>query len=246
MPLPIIFTKVEKLISSNSSSILTAFGISGTIVTAYLTAKATFKAAYIIQEEERLTAQKVDGKEAVKAVWKLYIPPAISGTVTIVSIIGATTVLSRKATALTTAYSLSEHAFSEYKAKTLEALGTGKEKKIRDSIAEDHVRNSPPQPHGLILSGNGDVLCCELYTGRYFHCDMEKLRQTQNNINAKLFRESTATLNDFYYDVGLPYTTNSSVFGWHVDKQLNLDFSTVMSDDNRPCLAFSYNYVRVA
>lgn len=244
MPVPVIFTKVEKLISSNTSSILTAFGISGTIATAYLTAKATFKAAYIIQEEERLTAAQVTTKDAIKAVWKLYIPPAVAGFATVASIAGASSVLSRRATALTTAYSLSEHAFSEYKNKTLEALGPNKERKIRDSIAEEHIRTNPPQPHGLILAGNGDVLCCELYTGRYFHCDMEKLRQTQNNINAKLFRESTATLNDFYYDVGLPYTTNSSIFGWHVDKQLSLDFTTVMSDDNRPCLAFSYNYVR--
>lgn len=245
MPLPVIFTKAQKLISSNSSSILTAFGISGTVVTAYLTAKATFKASHILSEEERLTAEKVDRKDAVKMVWKFYIPPTVSGVVTIASIFGATKVLSNKATALTTAYSLSERAFTEYKSKTIETLGAGKEKKLRDSIAEDHIRNNPPPQHGLILAGNGDVLCCELYTGRYFHCDMEKLRQTQNNINAKLFRESTATLNDFYYDVGLPYTTNSSVFGWHVDKQLNLDFSTIMSDDNRPCLAFAYNYVRV-
>jgi hypothetical protein len=233
-----IFNKAERLVQNNSSSILTAFGISGTIGTAYLTGKASFKAAYILAEE------KVEPKDAVKKVWKLYIPAGVSGVATIACIVGVSKIGSRRTAAITAAYSLSEKAFTEYKSKVVETLGEKKEKKIRDEVYETKMSNNPPSSLGIVLAGTGDVLCCETWTGRYFNSDMETIRKAVNVINAKLNREMEATLSDFYYLIGIPTTSSSSYSGWNSDKLMDLEFSTLLHD-GRPCLAFEYNYVKI-
>lgn len=239
-----IFNKAERLVQNNSSSILTAFGISGTIGTAYLAGKASFKAAHILNTEELATGKHLEPKDAVKHVWKLYIPAGVSGVATIACIVGVTKISSRRTAAITAAYSLSEKAFSEYKNKVVETLGEKKEKKVRDEVHAAQISNTPPTSTGLVLAGTGDVLCCETWTGRYFNSDMETIRKAVNVINAKLNREMEATLSDFYYLIGIPTTSSSSYSGWNSDKLMDLDFSTLLHD-GRPCLAFEYNYVKI-
>lgn len=230
--------KTGHILRSNSPAILTAIGVTGTVSTAYLAGKASFRAAESIQNLPPSSTKK----EKVKFVWSLYIPSGISGALTIACIIGATKIGYKRTAALTAAYSLSERAFNEYKDKVIETYGKNKEQKVRDDIAQDRVRESAPGRE-VILSGSGDVLCCELYTGRYFKSDMETLRKSQNDINAKLVREGEATLSDFYYLIKVPYTSFSSNMGWNVDKLMELEFSTVLTEDGRPCLAFDYKSI---
>lgn len=216
---------------------MTALGVSGTITTAYLAAQAGMK-------HERIIARtpKAPWQEDAKLVWKLYIPPAVSAAVTIGCIIGAAKVSARRTAAITAAYSIGEKAFTEYKEKVIEKIGENKERAVRDEIAQERVEKNPPQ--SVIVAGSGSVLCFEMYTGRYFTSDMETLRKAQNDINAKLMNNMYATLSDFYYFIDLPYTSYSSDMGWETGRLMELQFSTTMSEDSRPCLAFEYNYLK--
>lgn len=238
--------QAKQLLRSNSPVILTAIGVSGTLSTAYLAGKASYAAAERIRAYEKWHGRTDDTKERVKVlvpeVWQLYIPTAISAGITVSSIILASRVSSKRTAAITAAYSISEKAFAEYKDKIAEKFGEQKEQTVRDEIAQDKVTENPPVDKSVIITGTGNVLCCELETGRYFNSDMETLRKAQNDVNAKLLREMYATLSDFYYLVGLPYTSHSSDIGWESDRQMELIFSTVMSEDDRPCIAFDYNY----
>lgn len=81
-------------------------------------------------------------------------------------------------------------------------------------------------------------------TGRYFVGDMEKLRQAVNEVNAKLLREDYVVIGEFYYILGLQQTSSAGRLGWTSDKLLELEFSTTLTEDNKPCLAFDYNYVK--
>jgi hypothetical protein len=230
----------EKFLRDNSTTILTALGVSGTVSTAYLASKASFKASRILIEEERFTGRSMGKKEAVRCTWKLYIPTTLSGVLTIGCIIGGTRIGMKRTAAAYSLLTVSETAFSEYKDKVVEQIGVKKEQAVRDEIAQDRVKANA----AVIVAGTGTVLCYEMHTGRYFNCDMETLRKAENTINAKILREMEATLSDFYYLVGLPHTSYSSGIGWTSDKMMNLSFSTVMSEDSRPCIAFEYNYVK--
>jgi Family of unknown function (DUF6353) len=236
-----LIRSVEKTLKDNAPAILTSLGVSGTITTAYLAAKASFRAGWIINEEERVTARPVERKDAVKAVWKLYIPAGISGALTIGCIIGATKVSARRSAAAYSLLAVSEKALAEYQEKVVEQIGEKKEQAIRDEIAQDRI-NAASTP--IIVSGSGNVLCYEMHTGRYFNCDMETLRKAQNTINAQLISQMTATLSDFYYLIGLEQTDHSGYSGWTSDKMLDLTFSAVIAQDGKPCIAFGYNYVK--
>lgn len=230
--------KTTQIVRSNSPAILTALGISGTVTTAYLTGKASYRAA------QRLSTEPADisNREKFELVWDLYIPAGVSGVVTIGCIVGATRISSQRAAAAYSLVTLSEKAFDEYREKVIEKLGEKKEQDVRDEIAQERINQHPSG--SVIAVGSGSVLCCELYTMRYFQSDMETLRKAQNDINAKLNTHMYATLDDFYYMVGLGQTSESHSLGWESDRLMSLDFTSALTDTGKPCLAFGYNYTR--
>jgi len=216
----------------------------GTISTAYLAADAGYKSAHLIEDVEEGEVNP-DRKqrliERTRLVWKLYIPTAISAVTTIACVAGSNRVSTNKTIAAQTAFAVSQRVYSEYRDKVIEEYGERKDQSIRDQIAEDRVKATAPDS-GLVIAGSGAVLCCELFTGRYFNSDMETLRRAQNDLNKRLLTHDYATFDDFYYDVGLPRTSSSGQIGWKSSKLMEMVFSTVLTEDGRPCLAFEYNY----
>ncbi len=243
-----MFINVTKTLKSNSPEILTALGVSGLVTTTYLTGKAAFKASSVIDAKESIEGTHSERKERVKAraklTWKLYIPAGISGAFAIGCIVGASKANGSRTAAAVTAYSLTERAFSEYKEKVVEQIGKGKEQTIRDELAQERVAKKPSGSQEVLVVGTGHVLCCELFTHRYFRSDMEALRKAQNDINSHVVNDVYVTIEEFYDLVGLPNTSNSSNFGWDSDKLMELQFSTVLAEGGEPCLAFDYNYTK--
>jgi hypothetical protein len=238
---------VQRYLKANSPVILTVSAGVGVLTTSYLVGRASFKAAEVIRKDEEKYGTHGERlgrlKERTKLVWRLYIPAVISGTSTIVCIVGANRAGTAKTMAAQTALTVTERAYSEYRDKVIEEFGERKDKAIRDSVAADRVK-ADGEKTNVLVSGPGNVLCCELHTGRYFLSDMETLRRAQNDINAKILSHDYATLYDFYYIVGLKATTTCSDLGWTAPKQLELSFSTQLTEDNRPCITFEYNYVK--
>lgn len=240
------FKRLEKLVVDNSPTILTAIGVTGTLTTAYLTGRASIKAAEIlIDAETRLPGRELTSQEKVRLVWKLYIPAVGTAVVTIAAIIGANRIGTRRAAALAAAYSVSEKAFEEYRTKVIEKLGERKEEAVRDEIAQDRVKRDPVDDRTVIVSGRGEVLCYEAYTGRYFKSDMETLRKAENDINRQVIHDGFASLGDFYDLVGLPKTSVSDEIGWTSEKPLEIHFSSVLSNDNIPCISIEYRGVPI-
>lgn len=238
--------QTQNLVNNNSPALLTAAGAVGTVTTAYLAAKASFRAADVIRyvDEERGTHEilrrELTRKDEAKLVWKLYIPAAISGVLTVSAVLGANRVSSRRATAVVTAYAISEKAFDEYKDKVIERFGEGKERAVRDDLAQDRVNARPLTNSSVIVTEGGEVMCYDAYTGRYFKSTVESIRKAQNDTNYQVMHEGSASLSDFYLRLGLPATMVSEEVGWNNDKLLDVMFSTVMSDDQKPCISIEF------
>lgn len=231
----------------------------GTLVTAYLASKAGYKSRDVIKEYEddgnEYTPARIFAEsdrrlvystgiliEKTKLVWRLYIPTAVSATTTIVCIIGANRVEVKRTLAAQTAFTVAQRAFDQYREKVIDEIGPGKDQAIRDEIARERVMLNPPPSQEVLVTGPGNVLCCEMFTKRYFTSDMETLRKAQNDLNHKLIAHDYATFDDFYYMIKLPQTAASGHLGWKSAKMMVLEFSTVLTEDGRPCLAFDYNY----
>jgi hypothetical protein len=245
--------KAKFLITDNSTTILTAMSVAGTVSTAVLTGRATFKAAQLIEEEtqtfERRSALE-NGEvwpepsrfEKVRWVWRLYIPPAGVMVTTVTCIIVANKIASKKIAALALAGGISERALQEYKSKVVEKLGERQDTKIRDEIAQKRVSDHPVNSREVILAGTGEVLCYDMLTGRYFQSTMEEIKRAENKINHELNNHMNASLSEFYDEIGLPPTPYTDSVGWNANNIVKLQFSAVLSSDDRPCMAIYFEH----
>jgi len=234
VPAADILARVQKLAIDNSPQILTAIGVVGTVSTAVLAGKAGYRYARILSEQ----SPWLDRREKLELTWKEFIPPATTGVLTVVCILGANHIGTRRAAGLAAAYSLSERAFTEYREKVIERVGVKQEQSVRDEIAQDRV-SATPGSREIIISGT-KVLCLDSYTGRYFESDMETLKKAQNDTNYQILNDMYATLTDFYDRIGLPKTRFSDEVGWSNSELLELEFSTALTDDQKPCLVITF------
>jgi hypothetical protein len=240
--------RVKFLVNDNSTTILTAAGVVGTVGTAVLTGRASFKAAELIakrqhelEEELKFPETNVTQSktEKVKLVWFQFLPPVATGVLTVTSIVLANRISSKQIAALAVAGGISERALQEYKDKVVEKFGERKNQDIRDQIAQDRVSKHPVSRE-IVLAGTGEVLCYDMTTGRYFQSTMEEIRRAENKINYELLHHMSASLAEFHDEIGLPSTSYTDSVGWNGAEMFKVVFSTVMSPDNRPCLAVDF------
>lgn len=243
-----VLKNTRHLAHENKSVLLTAVGVVGTVTTGVLSFRAGFKASELIDEEaQAFFAEHPDHDEVdfdlktkMQLVWAQLIPPVGVGAFTIASIITANRIDAHKAAALAAAYGVSERTLREYKEKVVERLGEKKEQAIRDEIDQDRLTKNPVQDRQVIIAGSGEVLCYDNISGRYFQSSMEELRQAENKVNWELVHHNQASLSFFYDQVGLPPTRHSDEVGWNSNSLLEINYSTQMSTDNRPCICVDF------
>jgi hypothetical protein len=218
---------------------MSAVAIGGLGLTVYFSVKGTIEAVERVEEDLR---KERTNRETAELVWDCYVPAALTAVSTTGLILMAYRVGDRRAGATQAALLITERAYSEYRDRVVQELGESREQKIRDEIAAARIQANPAD-ESLIIATN-KVLCCELYTGRYFECDMETIRQAVNTVNAEVLHNNEATLDELYYLIGLEPSEMSGQFGWTSDRLLELTYTSVLTDKGVPCLAFSYNYTR--
>lgn len=237
-----IAKRLQRVMTKHSPEILTGMGIAGMITTTVMAVKATPKALTLIEEKKKQEKQdKLTPVETVKTAWKCYIPAAVTGTLSLVCLIGASSVNLRRNAALATAYTLSESALKEYREKVVETIGEKKEQTVRDAVAKDKIDRNPVSSREVIFTDKGDTLCYDVISGRYFKSDIDKIKKAENELNRQMRDELFISLNDFYYAIGLSPISIGDDLGWNLDKgYIELDFSSQLADDGTPCLVISH------
>lgn len=247
MNLPDLYKRVIKLTVDNGPAVLTSVAVAGTVATAYLTGRATFKAATILGDEaekrilhEREELRVFPTKDKIKLVWTQYLPPAGMAVTTIGCIVFANRISAKRLAAVAAAYSLSEKRFTEYKDKIQEKMGLSKEQAARDELAQDRVNANPPTGQQVFVN-DGQVICFEDWTGRYFKSTVETLKKAMNDINYQILEDRYATMADFYDKVGLENTKMANEMGWNIEHPMDLYFGTTIADNGQPCIVLTYN-----
>lgn len=238
---------VRTTLSKHSPEILVGIGISGMVATTILAVRATPKALVLIEEAKReKESDSLTPVETIQAAWKCYIPAAVTGMASIACIIGSNSVNAKRSAALATAYTLSENALREYKDKVVETIGEKKEKEVRNAIAKDKIEKNPVSSNEVILTKKGDTLCYDALSGRYFKSDIEKLKRCMNEINRQILNDGSASLNDFYYEIGLDSIKIGDDLGWDTRQGLvDIDFSSQLASDGTPCLVLDFSIAPV-
>lgn len=246
LKLSILAKQAKKAISDNSPAILTALGVTGTLSVAYLTGKATFKAAEIIREAENKRCleneQCLDTWDKIDLVWREYIPAAGIAAMTVAAIIGANHISTKRVAAFASAYSFAEKGFAQYKDKVLEKVGEKKEGEIRDEVAKQQLRDHPLNKSQIIITGKGDHLCFDAHSGRFFQGDIEKVRSAVNDINFQILNGGSmdASLTDYWTLIGLDPTKGSDDIGWNSDKKLECHYTSDLTKEGTPCMVVTF------
>ena len=234
-----------------SPNILFILGLTGIPTTVYLGIKATKPALYLLEKErekrykEGIKMEPINIVDTVKITWKCYIPTFLVGATTIGCFIGANTINMRRNAALMSLYTFTEASFKKYQEKVIEQIGKNKEEKVRDSLTQDALDEYPLLDEGqVILTGKGETLFFDEWSGRYFRSNMETIRRIQNDLNANILGgDDLATINSFYDELGLDRIKFGEENGWlSQDKHiLDIQFRTKIAGRNQPCIVLEYS-----
>lgn len=238
-----IIKTTQATLKKHTPEILTGIGISGMIATTVLAVKATPKALMLIEEKKLdLDTEKLSPVEVVKTTWPCYIPTVVTGAMSVACLVGASTVSVRRNAALATAYTLSETALKDYQEKVIETIGEKKESVVRDAIAKDKIEKNPIDGSSeVVLTNQGETLCYDPLSGRYFRSDIDKIKRAMNEINNMLLNDNYISLNDFYCEVGLGETKLGDNLGWEISRGLiDIHFSTQLASTGEPCLVIDF------
>lgn len=262
MHFKLVQDSAARFLNENAAVVLTAGGVVGTVATAVLAARAAFRASDAIRDETSrryvetrnetgdIDLEGMSKRDKVVTAAPYFIPPTVVGSATIASIVMSHRISAGKAAALAAAYGVTQKHFDEYRAKVEQKLGIAKEEKIRDDIAQDRVNQTPP-PGSLIVI-EGEVLCFDECTGRYFKGTVEKINRAVNTINKEIAIHGYAGANQFYDELELPPNTWADGVGWNLDNLCEIKITSVLTPDNqRPCVSFDFrnmpepNYMQI-
>lgn len=228
-----------KSVDKNSPTILTGLGVAGIFSTVAFSIKGTILAVKIVDNEEYREKRRLEPREKIELVWKLYIPTAASSVLTIAAIIGANHISSRRNAALVSLYTVAEGALKEYQDKVADLFGEKKEAKVRDELAQDRLDENPITE--ILISGKGEHMFFDSLSGRYFRSDVETVRRVQNDFNEVLFNDMFVPLNELYDMLGLEGTEMGRSAGWDIQNgKLDIQFSAKIATDGEPCIVLSY------
>lgn len=181
--------KVSKaFLTKHSADILTGFTACGVVITAIETHKATLKA----EEYLRLNGYDIANPETQKVLKfeaaKKYVVPVTTGVATIGAAIGANYINHKQIAGLAAACTVAETALAEHRDKIEELMGEKALKKLDDEMNLDKaVDILAKDDDEVLVTGRGDVLCCEGYlTGKKFTASPDWIRKCVNDFNERV------------------------------------------------------------
>lgn len=233
----------EKVFNRNSPNILTGLGIAGFVTSILLSIKATPMAMLEYNELlQKYPDEEIPMKDKIEKVLPVYIPTIGLATVSTTLIILANRIHTRRTAALASLYALAETGIREYQEQVLGSIGPRKEEGIRGKVAQKKLEDNPVNEREISIQKEGEILCYDILSGRYFRSNIETLRQIQNTFNERMLNgNDTQTLNELYFDMGLEAIELGADCGWSVNKGLlDFIFTAKIATNNQPCVVIDH------
>lgn len=237
--------KIKKTVSKANPKLLIAVGIGGFVTTAILTGKASIKANELINDKkEELHVDSLEPKDLIKTTYKCFIPPMVSGVLSTVCILGANSIHARRTAALATAYQVAQVGIKEYKDSVVELIGEEKEKQIAKRSVEKKVQKVEKieKPScDIDLNKNDVVLCYDVFAGRGFYSNKNKILAAVNEVNSRIYHENSASLNYFYECAGAKPSELGELMGWNTSfRRISVDIYGDVTKEGVPYLAVEF------
>jgi len=233
---------MNRQIVKNLPTICTVVGGISVVSTAVFASLATKRALELTKDQE------LTKKEIFLLVYKEYIPTVISGGLGIFSIFYSNKLHLKRNAALASVAAVGNAAYKEYRSIVRDRLGKKEEQKIKEEVIENRIRKDTKR-NFIECKNTGTSLCYDSMSGRYFYSDINALKSGINNINAMIINKGEASLNDFYYLIGLSETKIGNEVGWSQRTMeatclvtlAEFNLEPKLTDDGEPCIALVYD-----
>lgn len=232
-------SSAHKVIVMHMPGILTGAAVAGVGITGAVAFKAGMEYKEVMNENG---ITKENWKEEAKVLIPIIAKPVIAGTVTMVCMVGSTTLSQRRQAALASMYALSESSLKEFEDKVKEEYGVKKTEKLHDDINEEKVKSNPPEQNQIIMTGAGEALCYDSLTGRYFKSDIETIRRIVNTINNRINGGEYVSVNDYCDLLGLPDSELGWDLGWGMASTglMDIRYTSCISESGQPVLVLDH------
>lgn len=227
------------LLRKSAPMILTSTAIAGVVSTTVLAVKATPAAMTAIWDAES-GGEEATVTDKIKLTWKSYLPTALSGAATVAAIIALHTTHHKRNAALIGLYALSERTFQEYR-DSVEEVAEGKVvERIKEKVAEKKLENPDQEVDNLVVPENGEILCYDSFSGRYFKSDTESIKYAVNKVNHTIINHMYASLNDLYLELGLDTIHLGEDVGWNSDHLIEVQLTAVLTEQGKPAVYLDF------
>lgn len=245
-----IIKAISTFTKKNAPAILAGVAAVGTVVTAVTAYKAGIKASDVLKEHSlKMKDLNATDKEKVNKVYKetatklapIVVPPVLIGAASIGCVFGSLSVSQRRIAALSAAYSISESALKDLDKQMEKILGDKKVRQVKDAATKEKLQSSGPvNDNQVIITGDGNVLCKDMYSGRYFMSNADKIGKAINWASQEARTAMYVSLNEFYDQLNIPRIPLGDDLGWNADDlnggTLPITYTAVLTEDDRPCL----------
>jgi hypothetical protein len=224
--------KLKNTLTNNSPTILAGLGVAGFISAIIMVAKATPKAEKVLKSQENAPSLKTK----VKLLAPIYAPTAGMVLMSTACIVGSSRIHRYRYASLLALYSIGQQSLERWQSTVLDEVGKKKYEKIRERVTEPES-DSPVS----IIVDDERTLFYDVFTGRHFHSDsIETVRKVINDLNDTMFEEDFASLNDFYFGVGLDPVQFGDDWGWNIAYgAFQADFDAFLRND-RPIVSVTF------
>ncbi len=202
------FYKMIRMINKNLPTILSALSVVGVGATTYFTAKAAPEAAGAYKSMEG--DPEIDKELAIDIV-KAYAPAAISGALTIASIIASTHISNKRFKQISKSYFVLRRDFNDYKLALLTGLGTDAYNKVQQEYSKKYVESEND-----VLNDDRHIFFDE-YSQRTFTATLDDVITAQYNLNRLFTLRGYVSLNDYYDFLGLEKIDGGDLLCWTLD-----------------------------
>lgn len=224
----------------NTPLILTGTAVSGVVTTSILSTKAGVRHREILDDEFNggRNAKKTD---VFKRTWKVWVPTAVSGVLTIGSVVMIHWTHQKRYAALMGLYALGNQAFQEYRESIDEILDDKTKEEVKQRVVSKAVHRDEDELDGALSDIRELTLCYDMFSGRFFQSDIESIRRAENEFNKGLISHNYGSLNELYSLMGIGGVGAGEDIGWNSDNLLSIGYNSILTERGVPAMSIDFH-----
>lgn len=231
--------------------ILTGIGLGGMLIMVPTAIRGKGIAEQMLADAENWNYDEDVGKvmpltkkQKAKIMAKAYWPVALSYGISAGCIIAGQLEQFKRLEALDMMAVSAQRQLAAYQKAVDEKLTKSKARDMHDEARSILAKEYASDPQPPEVTGYGNTLCIDVWSGRKFLSDIEAVRRAFNDFNIDQREGWYTELNQLYFRLGLSPSHVGEIMCWNFEAdQTNVDpiLTSVLDENDQPMLAISYS-----